>query len=107
MPGDYKRAVKKKQLQRIEEAAAEMLEEFLGQVGKRHPECKPLKEIQSMLVKGLPRNRILEVSERKKASMIVMGSKGETGLKHLVLGSVAERVVQLASVPVAVVKTGK
>ena len=107
MPGYYNRAVKKKQLQRIEDAAADMLDVFLGEVRKRHSKCKPLNESQSMLVKGLPRNRILEVADRKKASMIVMGSKGETGLKHLVLGSVAERVVQLASVPVTVVKTGK
>ncbi len=107
MPGYYNRAVKKKQLQRIEDAAAEMLEEFLGKVRKRLPDSKPLLEAESVLVKGLPRNRILEVAEQKQASMIVMGSKGETGLKRLALGSVAERVVQLAAVPVTVVKTAK
>ena len=107
MPGYYNRAVKKKQLQRIEDAAAEMLEEFLGKVRKRLPDSKPLLEAESVLVKGLPRNRILEVAEQKQASMIVMGSKGETGLKRLALGSVAERVVQLAAVPVTVVKTPK
>jgi len=36
--------------------------------------------------------------------MIVIGSKGVTGIKHLLMGSVAERVVQLAPVPVTVVK---
>ncbi len=107
MPGYYKRGFKKKQLQRIEDAAAEMLEEFLGKVRKRFPDSKPLLEAECVLVKGLPRNRILEVAEQKQASMIVMGSKGETGLKRLALGSVAERVVQLAAVPVTVVKTPK
>lgn len=106
-PGYYNRALKKKQLQRIEDAAAEMLEAFLAKVKKRLPDSKPLQQTQSVLVKGLPRNRILEVAEQKKAGMIVMGSKGETGLKRLALGSVAERVVQLASVPVTVVKTAK
>lgn len=107
MPGYYNRAVKPKQLQRIEDAAAEMLEEFVAKVSKRLPGSETLKRIKSMHVKGLPRNRILEVAEKKNASMIVMGSKGETGLKHLFLGSVAERVVQFASVPVTVVKTAK
>lgn len=107
MPGYYNRALKKKQLQRIEDAAADMLEEFLGKARKRLPESSALENAESVLVKGLPRNRILEVAERKQVGMIVMGSKGETGLKHLFLGSVAERVVQFASVPVTVVKTVK
>lgn len=106
-PGYYNRALKKKQLQRIEDAAADMLEAFLVKVRKRYPESKPLRRTESVLVKGLPRNRILEVAERREAAMIVMGSKGETGLKRLALGSVAERVVQLAPVPVTVVKTPK
>ena len=106
-PGYYNKALKKKQLRRIEDAAADMLEAFLVKVRKKFPDSKPLQQAESVLVKGLPRNRILEVAEQKKASMIVMGSKGETGLKHMVLGSAAERVVQLATVPVTVVKTAK
>jgi nucleotide-binding universal stress UspA family protein len=104
MPGYYSRALKKKQLQRIEDGAAEMLEEFLTRVIKDHPELKRLKKVESMLVKGLPTTRILEVAEMKDARMIVIGSKGLTGIKHLVMGSVAERVVHFARVPVTVVK---
>jgi nucleotide-binding universal stress UspA family protein len=104
MPGFYDRTIKTKQLQRIEDAAADMLSEFLRNVRARHSAPKALQRAEPLLVKGLPRNRILEVAEQKKAGMIVMGSKGETGLKHLLLGSVAERVVQLAAVPVTVVK---
>lgn len=104
MPGYYSRALKKKQLQRIEDGAAEMLYEFLDRVAKDHPELKKLKKLDSMLVKGLPTNRILEVAEKKHAGMIVIGSKGFTGIKHLVMGSVAERVVHFAHVPVTVVK---
>lgn len=81
-----------------------MLYEFLDRVAKDHPELKKLKKLDSMLVKGLPTNRILEVAEKKHAGMIVIGSKGLTGIKHLVMGSVAERVVHFAHVPVTVVK---
>ena len=107
MPGYYSRGIKPKHLQRIEDAAAEMLEAFLAKARKQLPDSKPMLEAESVLVKGLPRNRILELAEQKEASMIVMGSKGETGLKRLALGSVAERVVQLAPIPVTVVKAAK
>ena len=33
-----------------------------------------------------------------------MGSRGRTGLQHLLVGSKAERVVQLAPMPVTIVK---
>ena len=39
--------------------------------------------------------------------MIVMGSQGRTGLEHLLLGSIAERVAQLSSIPVTIVKGPK
>jgi nucleotide-binding universal stress UspA family protein len=104
MPGYYSRALKKKQLARIEDRAAEMLEEFVHRVLKEHPELKRLPDVDSMLVKGLPSSRILEVADKTGAAMIVLGSKGLTGLKHVLVGSVAERVVHLAEVPVTVVK---
>lgn len=105
MPGYYSKALKKKQLHRIEDAAAEMLKEFLHEVGKRHHELKKLAGVESMLVKGLPSHRILEVAEQSSASMIVLGSRGLTGMQHLLIGSVAERIVHLAKVPVTVVKS--
>jgi nucleotide-binding universal stress UspA family protein len=104
MPGYYSRALKKKQVHRIEDGAADMLAEFLKDVVQRHPHLRGLRGLESLLVKGLPSRRILEVAEQRKASLIVLGSKGLTGLKHLLIGSVAERVVHLARIPVTVVK---
>jgi len=105
MPGYYAKALTKKRLHRIEDAAAEMLQEFLHTVGKRHDELKKLDRVESLLVKGLPSHRILEVAEQRSASMIVLGSRGLTGMQHLLIGSVAERIVHLAKVPVTVVKS--
>ena len=107
MPGYYAPALKKKQMLRIEDGAANMLEDFLSRLAKKYKGAEDFGKIESILVKGLPTSRILEVSEKKNVAMIVMGSKGRTGIKHLVLGSVAERVVQMAKVPVTVTRAPK
>jgi nucleotide-binding universal stress UspA family protein len=105
MPGYYSKALKQKHLARIEDGAADMLEDFLKRVAKEHGDLVKRKQLESILVKGLPTSRILEVATKTGASMIVIGSKGLTGWKHLMIGSVAEQVVHLAEVPVTVVKS--
>ena len=47
-----------------------------------------------------------EVADQVDAGMVVMGSQGRTGLKHLMLGSKAEQIVRLCPVPVLIVKNG-
>jgi nucleotide-binding universal stress UspA family protein len=88
----------------MEEAAEEMMEEFLAKMRKDHPDQLPIKEATPLLVVGTPVMRILEIAEKEQASMIIIGSHGRTGLSHLLVGSKAERVVQLSPIPVTVVK---
>ena len=47
---------------------------------------------------------IAEEAGKLPADLIVMGTRGRTGLKHILLGSVAERVVRTAPCPVLTVK---
>jgi nucleotide-binding universal stress UspA family protein len=54
---------------------------------------------------GYPASVIEEEACRQKADLIVIGCRGLSGLKHLLLGSIAERVVQRAPCPVLTVKT--
>ena len=54
---------------------------------------------------GPPFWGICQAAEKYHADLIVMGSHGRTGLAHVFLGSVAERVVRHAACPVLVVRT--
>jgi len=104
MPGYYGAVTKKKKLVRIEDLAQESFDDFVRAVVEEHPDLEPLKNVEKMLVVGLPVNRILEVADKKGASMVVMGSQGRTGIKHLMLGSKSEQVVRLCPAPVMIVK---
>jgi len=53
---------------------------------------------------GSPAWEIVEVARSLPADLIVISTHGRTGLKHVVLGSVAEQVVQRAPCPVLVVR---
>ena len=104
-PGFYaQKGKKKKFLRSMEDAAEEMMQAFLKKMRKAHPDQKPIKNAKPLLVIGTPVTRILEVAKKKKAVMIILGSHGRTGLSHFVVGSKAERVVQLSPIPVMVVK---
>jgi nucleotide-binding universal stress UspA family protein len=61
--------------------------------------------VELRVLVGQPFERILETAVHEKVALIVLGTHGRTGLTHLVMGSVAERVVRLAPCPVLTVKT--
>ena len=94
-------------ISRLEDVASEMLSEFLSRMAAEHPEHKIIRRARTELISGLPVTRILEVVEKLKPNMVVMGSRGRTGISHLLLGSKAEQVVRLCPVPVTIVKLPK
>jgi nucleotide-binding universal stress UspA family protein len=53
---------------------------------------------------GVPDQVIVQEARKRKADLVVMGTHGRTGIPHLVLGSVAERVVRASSCPVLTVR---
>ena len=61
-------------------------------------------EATSIAVAGPASTAILEQAEIIPASLIVIGTRGLSGLKHVMLGSVAERVLRMAPCPVMTVK---
>jgi universal stress protein A len=69
------------------------------------PEAQGSKvEVTRSVVVGIPYRKIVEVAEEEKSDLIVMTTHGRTGLSHLVMGSVAEKVVRTAQCPVLTVR---
>jgi len=80
-----------------------------------------LKKVQKMLIKnifkeqkvwsfieeGTPADMIKKTCDEWEASLIVIGTHGRTGLSHILMGSVAERVIRHSPVPVLVVPVRK
>jgi nucleotide-binding universal stress UspA family protein len=69
---------------------------------------KPLRAkgiaVETAVCEGYAATVIVEEAARRDADLIVIGTHGLSGLKHLLLGSIAERVVQKAPCPVLTVK---
>lgn len=54
---------------------------------------------------GSPWMSVCEYARDKLIDLIVIGTHGRTGLKHVLIGSTAERIVQHAECPVLVIKS--
>ncbi len=61
--------------------------------------------VTTEVVIGDAGHEIVNFAERERAELIVLTSHGRTGLKRLLLGSVAERVTRLAHCPVLVLRS--
>jgi universal stress protein A len=59
---------------------------------------------QEHITAHFPAEEIVAMAERLAVDWIVMGTRGLTGLKHVLVGSVAERTIRLAPCPVLTVK---
>ncbi len=80
--------------------AAEKLAELEKSIRRRCPRCR------SEVHFGPAHEQIAEIAKNFGADLIIMATHGHTGLHHLFMGSVAERVIRLASCPVLTLKPG-
>lgn len=61
-------------------------------------------DVRTDVTQGVPHEQILAYAEDHGVDMIVMGTQGRTGLDRVLVGSVTERVVRMADVPVVTVR---
>ena len=63
--------------------------------------------VQSCIATGIPSEEVLAVARTKDTDLIVVGTRGKSGLEHVLLGSTAERIIRMAPCPVLTVPMGK
>ena len=83
------RAIGKRKLDRMTKA-----------IQAEHPEL----QVHDILAKGVVAEEVLRVARRVRCHLIVLATHGRTGLKHVLMGSVAENVVRRAPCPVLIVR---
>lgn len=74
-----------------------LLEELLGRVRAR---CA---KAEGVLKRGTPWECVLDVARDRGADLVVLSTHGRRGLPRVFMGSVAEKIVRLAHVPVVTV----
>jgi nucleotide-binding universal stress UspA family protein len=82
---------------------------FIDTGHKYVTEIEKLAEQGSVAARGLvehgaPHEAILKLAEKEKADLVVMGKIGRRGVRRALAGSVTRRVIDLAEVPVLVVR---
>jgi universal stress protein A len=85
----------------LRRAATEALESLAASVKARGLRAR------AIVVTGHAADEILDVAERERVDLIVLGTHGRTGLSRIVLGSVVRRVLQGARCPVLTVRAGR
>jgi nucleotide-binding universal stress UspA family protein len=85
--------------QRVEDDARARLDELLIDSDHSAPVAKPI-----VITSSAPAYAIIDYAAEHGIDLIVMGTHGRGALAHLLMGSVAEKVVRLASCPVLTVR---
>jgi universal stress protein A len=69
-------------------------------------DCKrKVKSVKAFYRTGAPAEEIARTVVEESINLVVMGTHGATGLRHLILGSTAENVVRTANCPVLTVRS--
>ena len=82
----------------VQKNAERDMSEFLGSLA-----LSPDAKASHRLLSGDPAGRLVEELKQGQYDLVVLGTHGRTGLMHLLLGSVAEKLVRLSPVPVLTV----
>jgi nucleotide-binding universal stress UspA family protein len=84
--------------EKLSKNTRKLLETVKRRIEKENIECETLVRIDEQ-----PHEPIVQEAKKRNADLIVMGTRGVTGLKRVLMGSVAQKVIGHAPCPVMVV----
>ncbi len=82
----------------MEKSAWREMDKWVAEISER------VKDIEKMVVRGVPFVEIIQIAQKKNVDLIVIGTHGRTGIDHMLFGSTAEKVVRKSSCPVLTVR---
>ncbi len=100
---ELERAVSSESHKRLEAAAGALRADIAAMRAER-PAAADITVVVAVR-QDAPAEGVVAEAAQREAERVYVGTHGRTGLSHLVLGSVAERIARLVKVPVTIVKT--
>ena len=89
----------------LDEMYTDMKKDAKGRLEKYFvDEMRGFKDIEHVVLTGVPYQEISRFAEEEKIDLIVIGTHGKTGLDRMLFGSTAEQVVRHAPCPVITVR---
>jgi nucleotide-binding universal stress UspA family protein len=88
-----------------ETASGELARDYLRTVEARIREQELELKVQSATTEGKPYLAIIRFAEENDIDLIVMATRGQSGLSRWLMGSVADRVVRGATVPLLLIQS--
>jgi universal stress protein A len=85
-------------LDEIDRAAHQHLDSLVQECASR------VKDVKRYCRTGLTAKEIVSLAQEESIDLVVVGTHGRTGVKHLVMGSVARSVLRTAHLPVLIVE---
>ena len=92
-------------IQRAEEATMALVREYLDRITAQVQERGI--EVQAVIIVGRPHVQIIQYAETNQIDMVVICTRGQSGLSRWLMGSVSDRVVRGVDVPVMLVRARK
>jgi nucleotide-binding universal stress UspA family protein len=65
---------------------------------------KDCEAFEARILPGLPAEEVLRAARKEKVDLIVMGTRGHSPLRRLMVGSVTDKVIRSCTCPVLVVQ---
>lgn len=87
-----------------------LVDDYLAQVRQNLEQLDPLDAhipFERRMIEGDPASEIIRLAAETNTDLIIMGTHGQTGLRHLLMGSVAEQIVREAPCPVLTLRTSR